>query len=131
MPQSELEHTLADRNYYLKSLKFCKKLLNLKFNKNSFNKSISKFSIQVYERFNGLERETKALLATTVTVPSKQTDGSTSTLNRENKSEVNKELDKKAKKDFKSLNQQKLKFISDLLKDLANLGLSYRKGNVF
>ena len=110
----------GDDIYLSKAVKFSKKLLNLRFNKNSFNKTLTQFARQIYERFVDLDKETKALLSSVV-----QSDG-----DKAKQSEVNKQLVKKHKKDFKYLNQQKLKFISDLIKELTELGLSYRRGNL-
>lgn len=115
----EFTVNVADDIYMSKAVKFCKKLLNLRFNKNSFNKTLTQFAKQIYERFVDLDKETKALLSSVV-----QSDGS----GNNKQSEVNKQLVKKHKKDFKYLNQQKLKFISDLIKELTELGLSYRRG---
>jgi midasin len=116
--------------YYFKAFKFCKKLLNAKFSKNSFNKSIASRTSRIYERFSDLERETKTLLSSTVLPPKNSGSSAVAVPDKDGKkmAEVNKELAKKHKKDFKYLNQMKLKFISDLLKELTSLGLSYRKG---
>jgi midasin len=126
-----LEITLENdgSNYYSKAFKFCKKMLNVKFNKNNFNKSVANLSTKLYERFVDLDKETKRLLSTTVTTNSQETKKG-SAQKDSNLKEENKELAKKHKKDFKYLNQQKLKFISDLLKELTSIGLSYRKGNI-
>ncbi len=131
-PFIESENNQIADNYYFKAFKFCKKVLNVKFNKNVFNKSIANRAFRIYGMFNELEKETKALLSATVVPPKANSIASkANAANKDGKqmAEVNKELAKKHKKDFKYLNQMKLKFISDLLKELTSLGLSYRKGN--
>jgi midasin (ATPase involved in ribosome maturation) len=130
-PLIETENNSVADGYYFKAFKFCKKVLNIKFNKNLFNKSIANRTTRIYGMFNELEKETRNLLSATV-IPPKATATAASAANKDDKQmvKVNKELAKKHKKDFKYLNQMKLKFISDLLKELTSLGLSYRKGKL-
>ena len=57
-------------------------------------------------------------------------DKSASELMQEYQTNKNKETSAKYKKDVKSLLNQKTKYISELMKNLAFIGLSYRRGNL-
>lgn len=112
---SELTMTGGDSEivgdkYLKKMLKFARKVLTLKFAKNRLNRSISVLSKRIHERYADLEKETKLLN------------------NRYASTGKDKELGKKLKKEFKYLNQEKLKFLSDLIKELSAIGISYRRG---
>jgi midasin len=93
--------------------KFTKKILTEKFFKTNFFDSITEYSTNLYERYLDL-------------------DVSTNSLTNQSKSltKKDKELTDKLKKDAKNLNSQKCKFISDIMKDLNFMGLSYRKGQI-
>ncbi|RMZ98183.1 Midasin, partial [Brachionus plicatilis] len=99
----------ATSHYAGKMQKFCSTILSRKFKKNKFNRLCSVFVDNVRQRFDGLAQETRQL-----------TNGFVS--DKKNAS--------KYKKEFKYLNQEKLKFMSDLIKRLNLMGLSYRKGQI-
>jgi midasin len=96
--------------YLKKMLKLARKVLTVKFAKNRLNRSISVLSTRIHERYADLEKETKLLNS------------------RYASTGKDKELGKKLKKEFKYLNQEKLKFLSDLIKELSAIGISYRRG---
>ena len=111
----KLEH--SDKKKSAKFLaemeKFTKKILIKKFFKTNFFASITEFSTSLYERYLDL-------------------DISTNNLTNQSKclTKKDKDLTDKLKKDAKNLNSQKCKFISDIMKDLNFMGLSYRKGQI-
>lgn len=106
----KLDPTSTTLQYTDKMHKFCKKLLTYKFNRNRLNRSVYELAERIRIRYADLDKETNVLNQKVCT--------------------KDKELVKKFKKEFKYLNQEKLKFISDLIKELSSIGISYRKGNI-
>lgn len=97
----------SDYPYAMKMQKFCEKLLRKKFNLPLFG-SLDLFTSVIYDRFNELAKQTKSILSV-------------------EKTKENKEAHKK---EMKNLQLQKRKSLSDLFKELALIGLSYRRGNI-
>lgn len=94
----------SEDTYFKKMDKFVRKLLSSKFAKNRLNQSIEKLNEKIRERNLSLNREIKSL--------------STKYASAGN----DKETVVKLKKEFKYLNQEKLMFVSDLLKELSAIG---------
>ena len=76
------------------------------------NERIEELSEEVRVNFAELERETNALKSSL------------------DSAKANKEQKEKLKKEAKSLMNQKNKFLSDMLKQLSEMGVSYRRGNL-
>lgn len=104
-------NTYFNRNYYLKMKKLCKDTLVKKCIKTNINESLSDFTESIYNMFCSIDKEANSFMATY-------------------QQEKNKETTAKYKKDIKGLVNQKAKYISDLMKNLAFIGLSYRRGNL-
>lgn len=102
----KLNDISSEESYLKKMFKFSRRLLTAKFAKNRLNRSIESLTSRIQERYSSLDKETKAL---NVRFASATKD---------------KEATAKLKKEFKYLNQEKLKFISDLIKELAAIGNS-------
>lgn len=84
--------------------KLTRKLLTAKFAKNRLNRSVEMLTGKIEQRYAGLEKETKMLNS------------------RFAASAKDKEALPKLKKEFKYLNQEKLKFVSDTIKELTAIG---------
>ena len=109
---NQLVHTdeLNDDKYFNKMKIICKKSLHLKCSKYNFNRSLAEFTAETYSVFYDLNQISQKL--TVEYEKDKKENGA------------------KFKKDIKNLLSQKLKYISDLMKQLTHLGLSYRRGNL-
>lgn len=84
--------------------KLTRKLLTAKFAKNRLNRSVEMLTVKIQQRYAGLEKETKILNSKFAA------------------SAKDKEALPKLKKEFKYLNQEKLKFVSDTIKELTAIG---------
>ncbi len=98
-------------NHYQKMVKLCKDSLVKKCLKVSINPALGDFTEGIYEQFCDIDKSADRLMSTY-------------------QSDKNKETSAKYKKDIKGLVNQKSKYISDLMKNLAYIGLSYRRGNL-
>ena len=109
----KLTHEETAPAYLSKMEKFAKKLLAKKFFKTNLYESITDFALNIYDRYLDLDVSTNNLANQSKKTTKKET-----------------QLIDKLKKDAKNLNAQKCKFISDLMKELTFMGLSYRKGQI-
>ncbi len=100
--------SIDSEKYFDKMKIMCKKTLRKKCCKYNFNYVLANFSTQTYSVFYELN----------------QTSNHLNQEYEKNKKEA------KLKKDIKNVLTQKLKYISDLLKQLTHIGLSYRRGNM-
>ena len=107
-----LEMPTFNQKHYDKMKLICKKSLKKKCCKHNFNAALVEFSSQNYQLFYDLNQM------------------STSLNQQYELNKTNKETAGKHKKDIKNLLTQKLKYLSDLMKQLAHIGLSYRRGNL-
>ena len=99
------------RKYLNKMRQLCQKTMKRKFFKNKTNEAIEEFSDEIKFNFNELDKET-------------------SQMKKNQDTKASKEDKEKFKKSVKSLLNEKNKFVSDLLKRLAQMGVSYRRGNL-
>ena len=104
---------MKSTDYLSKMEKFAKKILVKKFYKSNIFNSIIDFSLNTYDRYLELDVSTNNLANQSRNLTKKEKD-----------------LTDKLKKDAKNLNAQKCKFLSDLMKELNFMGLSYRKGQI-
>ena len=104
--------SIETKKHFNKMEKFCKKILIKKFSKNTFNRSISEYTFEIYSRYLDLDKASQSIIENLAN------------------SKKDKEATEKLKKDSKNLNSQKFKYISDLIKDLNFMGVSYRKGAI-
>jgi midasin len=118
MPKKKLDELFLDKmpvlnqKHYDKMKLICKKSLQKKCCKHNFNAALAEFSSQNYQLFYDLNQMSN-------------------NLNQQyEQNKTNKETVGKHKKDIKNLLTQKLKYLSDLMKQLAHIGLSYRRGNL-
>lgn len=102
--KTDTNHDENSDKYVRKMVKFSRKLLGAKFTKNRVNRSIETLTTRISDRFSSLEKETRTLNS------------------RYAGSAKDKEASAKLKKEFKYLNQEKLRFVSDLIKELTAIG---------
>ena len=107
----QLANAHFNRNHYMKMKKLCKDTLLKKCIRTNINESLSDFTESIYSMFCQIDKEANSFMATYQNEKSKETTA-------------------KYKKDIKGLVNQKAKYISDLMKNLAFIGLSYRRGNL-
>ena len=115
--------------YQRQMARYCRRLLRAKFMRNEFNESIDSFATSVYERYSQLANEEQSLAV--AVAAEKQPKAKDQTTGKSiSSSVVDKEAKKRRAKTLKSLNAQKCTLVSDLLKQLKHMGISYRHGAI-